>query len=154
MHAPHTDVPMGDVTYRIGRFYPHVGSFISFQMTTKVMPAFLGGGVAFKGIPIAIGGSPLTEEEFYTIQNHCLAVCSVLNEHGVPSPIRMKDGRLDPRIADDFPAVLALTIHTLKFNIERFFSEGNPAMASLASLFAEAQSSPTSQPSTDSSGAQ
>lgn len=154
MHAPHTDVPMGDVTYRIGHFSPRVGSFILMQVTTKLMPAFLGGAVSFKGMPFSIGGTAMTEDEFYIVQNHCLAVCGMLNEKGVPSPVMMADSRLDPRIADNFPVVMALTIHALKFNIEPFFSEGNPALASLASLLPKAPSLKDSQPSMDSSGDQ
>jgi hypothetical protein len=158
MHAPrtpHLDISMGDVTYRVGRFSPRVGSFILMQVSTKLLPAFAGGGIRFKGMPFALGGSPMTEEEFYTVQNHCLSVCGIVNEaKTAAAPIMVSDGRLDPRIADDFPAVMALTIHALKFNIEPFFSEDNPAVASLGSLFPTAPSSTDSQPSTDLSGAQ
>ena len=152
--APHIDIPIGNVTYRVGHFSPRVGSFMLLQVSTKLLPAFAGGAIRFKGMPFTLGGAPMTEEEFYTVQNHCLAVCSILSDKGTPGPIMMHDGRLDPRVADDIPVVMALTIHALKFNIEPFFSEGNPAMASLQSLEMEAPSSKDSQPSTDSSGAQ
>jgi hypothetical protein len=153
--APHLDIPIGDVTYRIKRFSPKVGSFILLQVSTKLLPAFAGGGIRFKGMPFTLGGSPMTEEEFYTVQNHCLAICGILNEAKTAAPaIMMSDGRLDPRVADDFPLVMALTIHALKFNIEPFFSEDNPALASLGSLFSAAPNSKDSQPSTDSFGAQ
>jgi len=125
---------MGDVTYRIGRFPARVGSFIALQLSTKVLPALAGGSIALQGMPMP-QGAPMTEAEFYAIQNHCLGVCSVLNDKGVASPVMMADGRLDLKLEYDFPTVMALTIHALKFNVEPFFSEGNPALASLKSLF-------------------
>lgn len=143
--APHLDIPIGDVTYRVGHFSPRVGSFILMQVTTKLLPAFMGGSISFKGMPFALGGTAMTEEEFYTVQNHCLAVCSRMGESGTPAPIMMANGKLDPAVADDFPTVMALTIHALKFNIEPFFSEDNPALASLGSLFGKAPSSKDSQ---------
>ncbi len=151
MHAPHVDVPMGDVKYRISRFPARVGSFIAMQLSTKVLPALAGGSVSLQGMPMPAGGA-MSEAEFYAVQNHCLAVCSVVNDKGVASPVMMADGRLDPRLEYDFPSVMALTIHALKFNVEPFFSEGNPALASLKSLFQPALKD--SQHSTDSSGVQ
>jgi hypothetical protein len=147
MHAPHTDVPMGDVTYRISRFPARVGSFIAMQLSTKVLPALAGGNVSLQGMPLPSGGA-MSEAEFYVLQNHCLAACAIVNDKGAASPIMMADGRLDQRLEYDFPTVMALTIHALKFNVEPFFSEGNPALASLKSLFQSASSSKDSPHST------
>lgn len=152
--ATFLDVPMGDVTYRVGQFSPRTGSFLLLQVTTKLMPAFAGGAIRFKGMPFSLGGTPMTEEEFYVVQNHCLAVCSRIGESGTPAPIMMANGKLDPSIARNFPVVMALTIHALKFNIEPFFDEDNPALASLGSLFPTGLSSKDSQTSTDSPGDQ
>lgn len=134
MNALHKDVPIGDINYRIGRIPARVGSFIASQVSTRVLPSFAGGGISIAGMPIPTG-TPLSEEEFYAIQNHCLRACSVLNEQGIASAIMMADGRLDAKLEYDIPTVMALTIHSLKFNVEPFFSEGNPALASLKSLF-------------------
>lgn len=152
--APHLDVAIGDVKFRVGHFSGRVGSFILMQVTTKVIPSVMGGSIRLKGMPFALGGAPMNEEEFYALQNHCLSVCSVLNETGTAAPVMMADGRIDPRFSDDFTVVMALTIHALKFNIEPFFSEDNPARVSLESLIPEAPSSKGSPISMPTSGDQ
>ena len=149
MHSPHRDVVIGDAKYQVGRFSARVGSFVLTQVMTKVLPAMLGGPATLQGLPLPSNGSSMSEPEFYAIQNHCLAVCSHLStETGVAAPIMMVDGRLRPELEYNLPVVLALTMHALQFNLEDFFADGNPALASLKSLFPSASTSADTAPST------
>jgi hypothetical protein len=131
----HKDVEIGEKRYRIQRFKSDDGSFIVFQLMTKMLPGFVAGQLNMAGL--AQSGASMSEADFRTIQRHCLSVCyryegnSTVTE--VPLPVMTTNGVFAIKDLEyDLATVLALTIHALTYNFSDFF-QGN-ALSALASL--------------------
>ena len=116
--------------WRIEKFSPLVGSFVCIKVLSKMSHIFFGifsGKLADYSV-IATGlmeefGS-MTEQEFATIQAHCLRACSVLQMVGTveaPLPVLDAQGRFaNGGLEHDTLTVLALTGHVLVFNLRPF----------------------------------
>lgn len=118
------DVSMGDRKFQISRFTPDTGSWIAFQVMTKVMPSWVG---VESTVPDSIRSMPraeLSESEFRSIQAHCMKVCAEYRTIGdvtTPVPILMADGRYsDPDM--DLATVMGITTHALMFNLAPLFT--------------------------------
>jgi len=143
LQAPTTDVEVRGVRYQIGRFKARDGSFILAQLLTKMLPSAIEG--QFQGAGLAKGRSPISEEEFSSIQGHALAVCRRYENGNVPMPIFVRpDTWAVKELEYDVIAVMALTVQALVFNISPFF-EGNGLNQILASIPGLGRSLPATQ---------
>ncbi len=131
MHL-HKDVEIGNKRYRVTRLRADVGSWIIFQLLTKMLPGFVSGRLNLAGIPQS--GESISESDFRSIQNHCLAACYRYEDSapGVYMPIMSNGAFAIKELEYDLATVLSLTIHCLQFNFADFFSEdGLSALTSL-----------------------
>lgn len=134
------DIEISGVHYRIGQFTAQVGSWILMQVLQKVLPSFAG------PVEEQLGNLPpnratMSEEDFYRIQNHCLAICCRYEESPtgrVPMPLMASGVFAIKELEYDLPTVMALTIQALFFNLTPFFAEGG--LSSLSSLQGLSQS--------------
>lgn len=134
MHELTKDVDVGGKQYQVGKMTAQVGCWIAMQLFTKMLPSAVENQVGLEGMPTA--RTQLSEEEFYNIQNHCLAVCKryeLVGEVKTAQPI-LHSGRMAFKDLDtDLLSVLGLTVHALIFNVKPFF-EGD-ALKQLISSF-------------------
>lgn len=138
------DVEINGRTFRIRKFDARTGSFMLIKITGLLAPLFKNMDLSkFKdvknvseikldalNIPGLMSGlGNLSEEDFEYVQGKCLQVCSEVLPAGL-TPVLNSNGTFGVTgIEDDTMTVLALTAHTLIFNVKGFFS-GSP----LASL--------------------
>jgi hypothetical protein len=121
-----TDVNISGVRYQVGRFTARDGSWILAQLLTKMLPSIIESALNDAGIPtnLATNRSALSEEEFASIQGHCLAVCRRY-DNGVPMPIFVRPSTWAIKELEyNLPTVIGLTVQALKFNIAGFFQGG------------------------------
>lgn len=138
------DVEINGRTFRIRKFDARTGSFMLLKITGLLAPLFKNLDLSklkeakdasevklealnIPGLMSELGN--LSEKDFEYVQGKCLQVCSELLPAG-PTPVLNSNGTFGVAgIEDDTMTVLALTAHTLIFNVKGFFS-GSP----LASL--------------------
>lgn len=121
------DVELGGRKWRVGRFDAMTGSYITMLVLMQMLPMGMdeqiGIGSLGKG-----GRSLMDKKTFFDVQADCLKVCSELQQVGesvAPIPVMLDDGRWGVGgVEEDVPTILALTVHTLIFNISDFFQEG------------------------------
>lgn len=140
------DIVLAGKKYRVVKFDALTGSFIAYQVMTKMLPAIMkmqSASPEQQAAGIMSGAQSMGKEEFIAFQKDCLSVCYEMQNVGgqeVPSPVIMADGRLAvAELKEDVMTVLSLTIHALLFNVTSFFDENalKSAMESLSgsSLF-------------------
>lgn len=145
------DIDISGVRYQVCKMTARDGSWIAMQILTKVLPAGLDEKVT-GGSSLPAKRSDMSEQEFHSIQDHCLAVCRVYKLVGsmdVPHPVFDRPGQLRPELEHDVLTVMALTAHALAFNIAPFFAEDalKPVLASFQGLNLFSASSSTSSSS-------
>jgi hypothetical protein len=110
--------------WRIGRFDALTGSYITFKILTQVLP--MGLDEALPNLPKS--RSPMTKEDFTSLQEDCLKVCYELKDvNGVdaPVPVMLTNGNWGVSgLEKDILTVIGLTAHTILFNVQSFFAEG------------------------------
>lgn len=134
-HEPYKIVELAERKWRIGRFDALTGSYIAFTVMTKMLPMIaelMGGKSETPDVNSLAAGmmaskASLSREEFLALQKDCLGVVSELQSvAGIDAPVPvLLNGKWG--VADleyDVSTVMALTVHTLFFNISSFF-DGN-----------------------------
>ena len=81
------DVEVGGKKYQIGKFRARDGSWVLAQVLTKMLPVALESALKDAGAALASNRAVLSEDEFFNLQGHALAVVRAYNEHGVPLPV-------------------------------------------------------------------
>lgn len=133
------DVEISGRTFRIKKFDARTGSFMLIKITGLLAPLFKNVDMgklkdvkdvsevnpeAFNiaGLMSELGN--LTEKDFTYVQDKCLQVCGEMLPAGF-APVLHPDGNFGVAgLEDDTMTVLALTAHTLIFNVKGFFSGG------------------------------
>jgi len=135
------DVEIGGRKWRIGRFDAMTGSYITMLVLMQMLPMGLDEQVGLGSI--GKGRSLMDKQTFFDVQADCLKVCSELQTIGdntAPIRVMLDDGRWGVGgVEDDVTVILALTVHTLIFNISDFFQEG--ALNDLTKTFSDLSSS-------------
>ena len=126
------EVMIGEQKYRVTRFTAETGSWIAFKVLMSALPAGIDASLP---IPLPKGRDVMSKADFLDIQRECLRVCFSVTDDNLVNPLMTADGRYtDPEISHDMVLVIALTVHTLLFNIMPFFEEGQ--LAKLTGAFA------------------
>lgn len=119
------DVELGGRRWRIGRFDAMTGSYITMLVLMQMLPMGLDEQIGIGSI--GKGRSLMDKKTFFDVQSDCLKVCSELQQVGesvAPVMVMLPDGRWGVGgVEDDITIILALTVHTLIFNISDFFQE-------------------------------
>lgn len=120
------DVEVGGRKWRIGRFDAMTGSYITMLVLMQMLPMGMDEQIGMGSL--GKGRSLMDKQTFFDVQADCLKICSELQTVGdsvAPIPVMLSDGRWGVGgVEEDMPTVLALTVHTLIFNISDFFQEG------------------------------
>jgi hypothetical protein len=131
------DIKLAADQYRLLRMTPQAGSWIVMQLLTKALSCNLKGSISQQNLgallPEIFG--QFAEDEFRSLQAKCFAATqrlTVVADQVVPMPLLREDGRWNVK-EPSLPEALALTIHSLVFNLEPFFDDGMLEML-LASL--------------------
>ena len=137
MTENYTDVEISGRKFRIKKFDARTGSFMMIKITGLLAPLFknidLGkfkdvkeasdvklDAFNISGIMTELGS--LSEKDFNYVQDKCLQVCSEVLPAGM-TPILNSNGSFGVLgLEEDTMTVLALTAHTLIFNVKGFFS--------------------------------
>lgn len=131
------DVEVGGRRWRIGRFDAMTGSYITMLVLMQMLPMGLDEQVGLG--TLGKGRSLMDKQTFFDVQADCLKICSELQTVGdsvAPIPVMLSDGRWGVGgVENDVTTILALTIHTLIFNISDFFQEG--ALNDLTKTFSD-----------------
>lgn len=117
--------------FRVNKFDAMTGSYIAYKLMGEMLPMGIGDKV---GVTTPKGSQIMSKTDFIELQKDCLKVCYEVLPAG-DAPILDANERWG--VADlekDAKTVLALTVHTLIFNVSSFFD------ASLLSSMAEAMS--------------
>jgi hypothetical protein len=131
----HKDMTIGSKCYRVNRLKADVGSWITFQLLTKMLPGFVSSQINLAGLPQS--GASISEQDFRSIQHYCLSACYRYEDSapGVYMPIMSNGVFAIKELEYDLPTVLGLTIHCLQFNFADFFSgDGLSVLTSLQGL--------------------
>jgi hypothetical protein len=122
------DIKLSADQYRLSRMTPQAGSWIVMQLLTKALGSNMKGAISRQNLgtllPEIFG--QFSEDEFRSLQAKCFAATarlSVVGEQLVAQPLLMLDGRWTVK-EPSLPEALALTIHSLVFNLEPFFDDG------------------------------
>lgn len=122
---PFKDVEISGRKWRVGRFDAMTGSYITMLVLMQMLPMGLDEQVGLGSV--SKGRSLMDKKTFFDVQSDCLRVCSELQSIGdnvAPVRVMLDDGRWGVSgVEDDVTIILALTIHTLIFNISDFFQE-------------------------------
>jgi len=121
------DVQLNGTRYQIGRMTARNGSWVAMQIMGKIMPSTVESELG--GITLPANRREMSEEEFHSIQDHCLAVCARYerqpNGMEVAIPVFVRpDTFTCKELEFDLLSIVALTAHALLFNITPFFAEG------------------------------
>ena len=120
------DIEIGGRKWRIGRFDAMTGSYITMLVLMQMLPMGMDEQIGMGSL--GKGRSLMDKQTFFDVQADCLKVCSELQSIGdsvAPIPVMLSDGRWGVAgVEEDMPTILALTVHTLIFNISDFFQEG------------------------------
>ncbi len=138
-------VELAERRWRIEKFDALTGSFIAYQVMTKMLPSLMQLQNAkpeeqAAAMQAGLMSSSMSKAEFIAFQKDCLSVCKELQSAGgqeLPVNVMMADGKFGVSDLDnDVMTVLALTIHALLFNITSFFEENalKSAMGSFQAL--------------------
>lgn len=119
------DVEVGGRKWRIGKFDALTGSYILYQVMSGVLP--MGIETQMTGMGLPKGRGMMSKEDFISLQKECLGVCYELVTVGAnnnPVPVILSNGAWGVEgINDDLNIVIALTVHSLLFNLISFFDE-------------------------------
>jgi hypothetical protein len=131
---PFKDIEIGGRKWRINRIDAMTGSTLVYRLITRALPPVLepflaSAGKEFSGFTRMLsGGSPMSKNEFLELQRDCLSVCQLITLAGAvetPTNLIMADGTFAPLgVETDIVTILALTVHSLIFNISPFFEDG------------------------------
>jgi len=122
--------------WRVEKFDALTGSYIAFQIMSKIMPMGLDPKL---GVDLPEGRSMMSKSEFAALQKDCLSVVyELVDANGTEMPVKLMldngvwgvDG-----LQKDMITVMSLTITALVFNIASFF-EGD-ALKELTQTFAD-----------------
>jgi hypothetical protein len=133
------DVKLALDQYRLSRMTPQAGSWIVMQLLTKALSSNMKGAISQANLGALLPEifSQFSEDEFRSLQAKCFAATARLvavNDQLVAQPLFMQDGTGRWAVKEpSLPEALALTIHSLVFNLEPFFDDGMLEML-LASL--------------------
>ena len=116
-------IDIGDKKYRLEKFDALTGSYMLFTLMQKFLPSMFEQHVSSFNLPA--GRSEMSKEEFQKLQADCLSVVSVVRGSNTLIPVIDMNGYLQEELQKDTVAVVALTVHSLKFNLESFFEEDN-----------------------------
>ena len=109
--------------FRVGRFDALTGSYIVTLILMQMLPMGLDTQLGLGAF--SQGRSLMDKNTFFDVQRDCLKICSEIQSVGnvsTPLPVMLEDGRWGVAdIENDASIVLALTIHTLVFNVTDFF---------------------------------
>jgi hypothetical protein len=114
------DIILDNRTFRIRKFDALTGSYIAYKLMSEALPMGLGKGL---GIPEPKESKTMSKADFIDTQKDCLKVCfevlpagevCIMNENGTFGVLGLER---------DTKNVLALTAHSLMFNISGFFGE-------------------------------
>jgi hypothetical protein len=148
MTENYKDVVISGRTFRIKKFGAKTGAFMAIKITGLLAPLVKNidfgklkevkdisevdtGAFNLSGIMDGLGS--LSEQDFNYIQDKCLQVCSEVLPAGV-APVLKTDGTFGVTgLDEDTMTVLALTVHTIMFNVKGFFS-GSPLASFLGGL--------------------
>lgn len=142
------DVSIGERTFRIRKFDARTGSFMLVKIIGIIAPLFKNVDTkklseakeasemnldAFNISGIMSGLGELSEKDFEYIQTKCLQRCGEVLNSGVTSVLN-EDGTFGAiGLEEDTMTVIALTAHTLMFNVQGFF-QGSPLSSIMDSL--------------------
>ncbi|KPV60716.1 hypothetical protein QJ48_04085 [Paenibacillus sp. A3] len=147
------NVEINGRTFRIKKFDALTGSFMLIKITGLLAPLFKNldlrklkeakdasevklEALNIPGLLSELGN--LSEKDFEYVQGKCLQVCSEVLPAG-PTPVLNSNGTFGVTgIEDDTMTVLALTAHTLIFNVKGFFS-GSPLASLVGGLLNTSQ---------------
>lgn len=147
------DVEIMGRKFRIKKFDARTGSYMLLKIMGLVTPLFRKvdfdklkdvkdvndvniGAIDILGLVTELASLP--EKEFNYIQEKCLRVCSELLAAG-PTPVLNENGSFGVLgLEDDTMTVIALTAHTLIFNVKGFFS-GSPLASMVGGLLTTSQ---------------
>lgn len=125
------DITLSGRKWRIKKFSAMVGSYICLKILSKISHIVVGmiGGelkdpaIIASAISNELGS--LSKSELFDIQRECLSVCSeiqVVAGVDAPIPVFTEDGKWGvANLETDVLTVMALTVHTLIFNLSPFF---------------------------------
>lgn len=141
----HKDVEISGKRYRINKFDALTGSYFSYMVMTHILPTIMKSGkdlqLADVSGGIATAGKTMSKEEFIAFQKDCLSVCQQVRDIGGTEGllnVLLADGTWGvPDLSHDTMTVMALTLHSIFFNVQGFFGEGgdkNPLMDSFKDL--------------------
>ena len=135
------DIEINGRKWRIGKFDALEGSYMLFKIIGVISPLLMKKGAENESgevnyTEMLSGITTLSKNDFKEIQISCLKVCSenlaaglapILNENGTYGVIG---------IERDTSTVLALTVHSLMFNVADFFA-GSPSslLAGVENIF-------------------
>lgn len=109
-------------SYRVGRYTAKVGSAICCQLTPKLLP-YLRSGFDLSGVAAIL--PTIDEQTLGTFIDHSMAITAKIQENGAVTPVFVKpDKWIDKELEFNGPAVMALTVHALAFNLAPFFTGG------------------------------
>lgn len=148
----HKDVTINERTFRIKKFDARTGAFMLLKITGMIAPLLKGvdlnkfttitspGDIDLSGLNLTsilseLGNllCNLSEEDFTYIQDKCLKLCSEALPAGL-TPVLAANGAFGVlNLEEDTMTVLALTVHTIMFNVQGFFS-GSPLASMLGGL--------------------
>lgn len=129
-------IKIGDRSFRINKFDAMKGSFILFKVMKILTPIFSSDAIktfrAAKSVEevdigninfteIMSGLTDMKEEDFVYIQTNCLKTCSEILPSGDVRVLNDNNTYGIIGIEQDIKIVMALTIHTIVFNVSGFF---------------------------------
>jgi hypothetical protein len=124
------DIKLSADQYRLSRMTPQAGSWIVMQLLTKALSSNMKGSISRQNLgtllPEIFG--QFSEDEFRSLQAKCFAATArltVVGDQLVAQSMFMQDGTGRWAVKEpSLPEALALTIHSLVFNLEPFFDDG------------------------------
>lgn len=110
----------------IRKFSAYVGSYVTFLLSSKLIPLGLSGNMADMSSMLQnLSSIGLSRAEFADLQKDCLEVCfEVVN--GMEIPVLNENGSFRAiGLEEDFPTVVKLTVQAVAFNAQSFFGGRN-----------------------------
>src|ERR1017187_10377339 len=136
------DVEIDGKRYQIVRMNPLVGSWVASELFTRMLPSGIeaqfmaevnkSGALDQSGImKLPASRSQMGMEDFIKLQIQCLLVCrwyDAVTGKDIATPVMTAEGQfVMPGLQDDVVSVLALSLHSLFFNVQPFFDKSRIA---------------------------
>jgi len=124
--------------FLIKKFDALTGSYIAYKVMSQMVPmvgaldtkAPIQKQIAKLSMGLMQSQSSMTKEEFVSLQRDCLGVCFEIQKAKsleTPVAVMLANGSWGvPDLEHDTMTVIALTIHSLFFNVAGFFGENAP----------------------------